>query len=92
MTDYAKSRPTDSAERWRQMGPLWDRASNLILNVNIKPLYIEAMLRQALDEGVSYLGMCAPQLFQHVMFSYKNNNSNNSTINHYCSFFLYIIA
>ena len=55
LDDYAKSRPTDTAERWRQMRPLWARASSLIQNVNIKPLYIEAMLRQALNEGTSYI-------------------------------------
>ena len=56
MDDYAKGRPTDSAERWRQMAPLWTRGSTqLIRNVNIKPLYLEKMLRQSLDNGVTYL-------------------------------------
>lgn len=55
MDDYARRYPTDSGERWRQMDALWTRGSDqLIANVNIKSVYLEALLVEQLEEGVQY--------------------------------------
>ena len=55
MNDYAKRYPTDSGERWRQMDALWTRGSDqLISNMNIKELYMEALLIEQIQEGVQY--------------------------------------
>lgn len=56
LNDYAKKYPTDSGERWRQMNPLWGRGSTqLVANVHIKRLYLEALYEQCLGEGVQFI-------------------------------------
>ena len=55
LDDFAKSRPTDSALRWRHLDTLWDRGSTqIITNINIKRPYLRALLQQGLENGVTY--------------------------------------
>ncbi|KAK2193588.1 hypothetical protein NP493_11g04015 [Ridgeia piscesae] len=56
LTERARRYPSDAAERWRQMDPLWRRsASQLIANVVVKRLYLAAMWREVLTDGVQYI-------------------------------------
>ncbi|KAK3606695.1 hypothetical protein CHS0354_004672 [Potamilus streckersoni] len=56
MDDKAKGNPTDSAIRWQELTPLFDRlGSNIINHANITRKHMEAMLKSALDENVQYL-------------------------------------
>ena len=41
LDENAKRYPSDSAERWRQMDPLWGRMASLVANLPIKLLYLE---------------------------------------------------
>ena len=41
LDEDAKKYPSDSAERWRQMDPLWGRMASLVANLPIKLLYLE---------------------------------------------------
>ncbi len=55
MSEQARRYTTDSAERWKQMGPLWSRGSSQIINnLPIKEKYMEALLMDQLEDGVQY--------------------------------------
>ena len=41
---YARRYPSDSAERWREMGPLWGRMRSPLANQPIKMLYIQVII------------------------------------------------
>jgi len=51
----AKSHPTDSGIRWKEINPLWGRGSTqLIANINIKTKYLQAMYEEGFKQGITY--------------------------------------
>lgn len=56
MTEEARSRPSDSALRWKQANLLWSRlGSSVINNINIKREFQRVLLERSLAEGIQYL-------------------------------------
>ncbi|XP_052765532.1 adenosine deaminase AGSA-like isoform X1 [Mya arenaria] len=56
MDQRAKSRPTDSETRWKEMGPMFSMAgNNLVYFQGYVRQHLQAMFKAALDENVQYL-------------------------------------
>ena len=56
LKDDAYKNPTSSTIRWKTINFLWQRGSTqLISNIKIKRIYLEALINQSLAEGISYI-------------------------------------
>ena len=56
LSDEAKRYPSDSRLRWRDINPLWERATTqIIANIKIKRAYLRALLEDSLDENCQYI-------------------------------------
>ncbi|WAR17117.1 AGSA-like protein [Mya arenaria] len=56
MDQKAKSRPTDSETRWKEMGPMFSMAGNNLVHFQgYVRHHLQAMFKAALDENVQYI-------------------------------------